>query len=277
MRILLCLAVLFPVMATIPLRADWKITTRTTDSGGRESVETHYLKGNVRRYDSLREGFPPATTVVDGDAERQTIWDLNRKEFVSISLKSYSKPASIQTGEFAVRPVLLVEMNTTDTGERQTILGRTARHLITVEKRSTEETPGAEAKLESEAVKDAWYVDAAALPAELLGNFGAMIYSSVSRKMPVVKRTHAGPVPTGLVVKEKVTWRSFDRSGSSGSERLVTELQECTLTAALFAPPVDSKRVEKLANTSFIYQRSFGDELETYWNSFENWLFNLFS
>ena len=138
--------------------------------------------------------------------------------------------------------------------------------------------PGAEAKFESEMVADGWYLDATGLPTERRGYMMAMLTVS-SGAMPVIKTSHTGPVPYGLVVRQKVT-RRFSEGADRQFERSVEMmgLSEGALSQQLFEPPVDFRRVDKLADTTFaIYKPSFSDEIEMYWNTFENWLFRWFS
>jgi hypothetical protein len=266
------------MVALVPLRADWKITTVETYSGRMETVRTEYYKDKLRRTDMEVNGAPGLVAVVDLTAERQTMWDVKRKEYVRISLKQRPTQAALAEADPATRPVLLVATSTMDTGERQTIFGRTARHLITSEKRSREEVPGAETKFNSEMLTDGWYLDASGLPMERHSYMAAMLIGS-SGAMPVIRTSHTGPVPSGLVVRQKVTRRfseGLDRQFETSME--VTGLYEGALSQHLFEPPADFRRVDKLADTAFaIYKPSFSDEIEMYWNSFENWLLSWFS
>lgn len=258
-----------------PLPADWKITTSTTDDRGIESVRTEYYKGQLWRSDSSGVRESPLVFVMDQEGRALTIWDVKRKEYMSVTPHAVSREILDRRVDARSWPVLLVETSTTDTGERQTLFGRTATHLITSEKRSGQQAPDAEMKLESESVTDAWYIDASGLPVERRGTFSAMLV--LNGQVPEVRRTHTGPAPSGMAVRETRTWRLLKLSITTESEMEVKELQEGPLSPALFMPPADFKRVDKLSDTSLVYQPSFSDEIQMYWNSFENWLFSWFS
>lgn len=158
MRQARCLAAVW-MLVTGPLRADWKITISYSDENRCESVHTQYYKGDLRRSDSLSNRQAGPIVVQNLAAGTFTMWDTKRKVFMTVSpLRGpAAAPAPVAEVDATMGPVELIETDTTETGERQTILGRTARHFITSEKQSLEETPGAEAKLESETVRDEWY------------------------------------------------------------------------------------------------------------------------
>lgn len=98
-------------------------------------------------------------------------------------------------------------------------------------------------------------------------------------RLPVTKASHTGPfLPSGLLVRQKVTYgfamtsnRKFERSMQ------VTELEQTSLPQSLFVPPSDFKRVDRLPGASLGYQRTLSDDIEMYWNNFENWLLSWFS
>jgi hypothetical protein len=102
------------------LHADWKIVTRT---GETSAVE--YFKDSLMRTDS-----PPIYTVLDFDHRRQVNWRNDLRQYVVVEWPpEYQRDSS--SG-----PVITIEQNTTDTGERQQFFGRTARHLVTHTTRS---------------------------------------------------------------------------------------------------------------------------------------------
>jgi len=266
------------LIAIAPLRADWKITTVMTDLNGSESVATEYYKGKLRRSDTEVNGAHRSVFVMDAENRRQTMWDPGAKQYVDLSTPRVA-PRTMEVAEPGptTRPVLLLESNTTDTGERQTFFGRSARHLITIEKRLREEIPGAESRLESEKTTDGWYLDLNGFPqSRAIGAFYTLLAGS---ERPVFKAIHTGAPLSGLAVREKITAR-FVNSPSATREiqstREVRELSEGVLPANLFEPPSDYKRVAELANP-YMRPRSFSDEIEAYWNVVENWFLSWFS
>lgn len=266
-RAFLCTLSLLALVAQ--LRADWKIATAVTYAG-RRSVSTEYLKGRLRRYE--RESGPgkQIVSVVDYDKLRHTIWDVNRREYVVIPLQRTLTPSSALRPNAASTPVLLVEIATTDPGERRTIFGREARHLISSEKRYRESDQGAAPVLESESLRDGWYVDVPGLPTE---NTGGVVFAiGTGGQMPIIKVKHTGPDLTGLAVRET---RSSHHVGARGGSVMgettveVTELSEGSLAPELFEPPPGFQRVTHFPED---YRRSVADEIESYWEWFQDWV-----
>ena len=121
------------------LYADWRIVTRTGDS----SV-TEFFKGALRRTDSL----PSYTTVLDFDHRRQINWRSDLRQYAIVEW-----PAQYQS-DSSPGPVITIERNTRDTGERKQFFGRTGRRLVTRVTRS--DGP--------ETVIDGSYIDVPGLP-----------------------------------------------------------------------------------------------------------------
>lgn len=259
--------------ALTPLRADWKITTAVTYDGHR-SVQTEYFKNGLRRYDSELSDGKRYVSVVDNERLRKTIWDVDRREYVVTSLRRMPQTENTAGLDDTSRPILLIEISTTDTGERQTIFGREAQHFLISEKRYRQANAGAERVLESESNTDSWYVDIAGLPREKRAS--AVYYLGAVGRLPLIKVNRTGPAPNGLAVRERTTSRYFTPSGESSlSEKttLVTSLSDGSLADEVFEPPADFQRVTSVPND---YQRSFSDEIQIYWNRFLDYLSGLF-
>lgn len=267
------LSMLGLMAALTPLRADWKITTVVTYEGHR-SVQTEYFKAGLRRYDGDGREGKRYVSVVDKERLRQTIWDLDRREYVVVPLRTQMQKTAVP--DSTPRPVLRIEISTTDTGERQTIFGRQARRFISSEKRYRPASSDADRVLESESHIDAWYVDLAGLPAnKRAGGVFALLVGGQSP--PTIKVDRTGAVPTGLAVWEKITSRQFTSGGESSlSERtvIVTDLFEGSLPEEIFEPPFGFKHVVRFPDD---YRPGFGDEIQMYWNRFLNYLRSLFS
>jgi hypothetical protein len=98
----------FVLMLAGSLYADWKIFTRTGDSN-----VTEFFKGALMRTDSL----PAYTTVLDFDHRCQLNWRSDPRQYVIVE-----RPPQYQS-DSPPGPVITVERNTTDTGERNSSSG----------------------------------------------------------------------------------------------------------------------------------------------------------
>jgi len=83
--------------ALTPVRADWKITTATTDLRGEESVRTDYYKGKLQRSDIEGNRAHPYVVVLDVENRRETVWDASAKQYSVISLRRERKPVAAPT------------------------------------------------------------------------------------------------------------------------------------------------------------------------------------
>ena len=253
------IASLFTLMAALgsALRADWKIVTRTGDSSVVE-----YFKGALMRTDSS----PAYTSVLDLDHRRQVSWRSDLRQYVLVeSLPEYKSDSS--------GPVVTVERNTTETGERRQFFGRTARHFVTHITRS--DGP--------DTVTDGWYVDAPRLPSlkRASGNTVAVLTAGFGGQKPVVPRIEVkqkGPVPVGLPVLVKTTVSMILPGGSHQTNETVsevTELLEVALPDRLFRPPEGYQRVESFLNNPVRGNNqaphSFRETLETHWQMIKDW------
>jgi hypothetical protein len=214
------------------LHADWKIVTRTGDTSVVE-----YFKGSLTRADS-----PPAyTSVSDFDHRRTVNWRNDLRQYIVVEW-----PPEHQS-DTASGPVITIEQNTTDTGERQQFFGRTARHLVTHTKRS--DSP--------DTLTDGWYVDVPELPRlkRASGSAVMVITKGVGNQKPAVPRIEVkqtGPEPVGLPMRIKTTV-VFPGVSHQTIETVseVTELLEVALPDKLFQPPEGYRRVESFPNVAF--------------------------
>lgn len=216
-----------------------------------------------------RDSLPAYTTVLDFDNRRQINWrsDLRQYEIVEWPPQQQSDSPS--------GPVITIERNTTDTGERRQFFGRAARRLVTRVTRGD----GPETMI------DGWYIDAPGLPRWKTGagvSF-AILTTHMDGQRPAPPRVEVkqtGPVPGGLPVWLKIT-SSVVLSGGlhhryeSVSE--VTYLTESALPDALFQPPEGYQRVANLPNSpSSPVPPTWGELFRIYWQRIENWFFTLF-
>jgi hypothetical protein len=201
-----------------PVRAGWKITTQTS-ARAHQSVLTEYFEGGLKRTDEIDPKGLRHVTVVDFNHPRQIIWNMDLQQYVVVRLTRRYEG-------FTLSPqTIVIDQVTTDTGERRTLFGRTARRLLT---RETSHIEGGAAN-QSERQTDGWYVDADTLPREKRG--GGVYFLAVGRTRPKIKVNHSGPSATGLAVWQKITAISPDETCEWIVE--VTELVEGPLSKDL--------------------------------------------
>ncbi len=269
------------MLVTGSLRADWKITTATNNMRGEESVQTEYYKGKLERSDLELDGKVVTVVVMDRENRRQTAWDPRAKQY---SVTSYARPpqpaASMAVeADAGPSPVMHFDSVTTDTGERKLFFGHTARHFITIEKRTTENARDGGRELDSETVMDAWYID----DVRATGTGGTKLIASLAvlsaGQPPVIKFTHSGPAVSGMVVQETTETKFLNARGVTGNYKNSTEVKELSdavLPPQVFEPPSGYTRVAQLANPYVGRHLTLSDEIETYWNSFASWLLSWF-
>lgn len=238
-------------------------------------MSTEYFKGRLRRYDFKPGAGKQSVSVIDFDKLRQTMWDIDRREYVVVRLRRTLTPPHAPGPNHTAAPVLLVEIATTDTGERQAIFGREARHLISSEKRYRQSDAGSPPVLELERLTDGWYVDAPGLPSEKRAGTGYVL--AAGGQVPTIKVKRTGPVPSGLAVRERITSHNVRASGGTQMDETtfeVTELFEGSLSNELFEPPPGFERVIHFPGD---YRRSVSDDLEMYWEWFQDCFSGWFS
>jgi len=247
------------------LYADWKITTVVSQPGTR-SVRTEYFKNGQTRTDihDGPNGELRAVSVIDSKSLRQIIWEMQARAYMVRRLH--------RTFTGTAGPVIIIEIETKDTGERRTMFGGTARHVI-VEERPHTNANGDATQFESR--RDGWYIDSESLPPEKRG--GAIAVLVAGNERPLVKVNRKGPAENGLVLWEKIT---SIHAGPDGQREItettseVTELFEGHLDNALFTPPPGFQRVISLSRDSAL---PWGEQVRLDWQWFEDSVSNLFS
>ena len=196
------------------LHADWKVTTVTT-SGDTRSIETEYFKNGMRRWDNTSH-----VSVLDQPGIRSINWSVEKREYL---IQHSSRPRqATESG-----PAIVIDVETTDTGERRIIFGREARRLITVERRSDSETR-----------TDGWYIDSQSLPPPFQRYRVAVLTSGPSQLQPRIEINRRGIERTGIPVSAVMT----STTGSLTAIE-VTDLFEGELDPALFQAPPGFRRV----------------------------------
>jgi hypothetical protein len=237
------------------LYADWKIVTRTGDSSA-----TEFFKDALMRTDSS----PAYTSVLDFDHRRQVIWRSDLRQYAIVEW-----PPQYQS-DSSPGPVITVERNTTDTGDRKQFFGRTGRRLVTRVTRS--DGP--------ETVIDGWYLDVPGLPAPKNGAGGSLTVVTLSAgghgsSPPRIEVKQTGPAPEGLAVWQKTTFSVGLPGGSHHSYESVSEVTDLvggTLPDKLFEPPGGYQRVASLPNTaSRPVPRTWAELVRAHWQRIEEW------
>jgi hypothetical protein len=206
-----------------------------------------------------------AASVVDSKNLRQTVWEMKARQYMVRRLDL--------TFTGTAGPVMVIDVESKDTGERRTLFGRTARHVIVEERRHTE-NPGGDA-LQFELRRDCWYMDAESLPPEKRG--GAVAVLAAGNARPLVKVNRKGPIEKGLALWEKTTSIHTRPDGQREITEItseVTELFEGQLDKALFSPPPGFQRVISLSRD---YALPWREQVRLGWQWFEDWVSNLFS
>lgn len=235
------------------LRAGWKITTQT-NTGSDQSVMTEYFSGGLKRTDHIDPQGHRYITVLDLDHLRQVIWNVDLREYLVVRLSRYSGFSALPLAQ----QVTVIDRTTTDTGERRTFFGRSARHLLT---RETFHFEGG-APSQSERQTDGWYLDADTLPREKRG--GGLAFLHVGKYRPNFKVNQSGPSTAGLAVLQKIS------DGESREWTIqVTELVEGPLDKQLFTPPPDFERVTTFPRD---FPLNWTSRLQLLWEWFQDLL-----
>jgi len=249
------------------LHADWKSTTVSTAAAGQQ-IETEYFKDGLKRRDFHDGVSGPlrAVSVIDYKNLRDTAWDMKARQYMVQRLQRGLRYEGMSG------PVIVIDIETVDTGERRTMFGHTARHLITTERRHPE--PGASAN-QSESRSDGWYIDADSLPAEKRGGFVDVL--AIGGRPPLIRVNRTGPAAPGLALWLKKTSISSVPNEQRHESELtveVTELFEGQLDRALFEPPPGFQRVVSLPGN---YPLPWSQKMRLRWEWLQDWFAGLIS
>jgi hypothetical protein len=259
---ILCLSAATAILAT-PLPADWKVVTRNG-----ATTTTEYFKGSLHRTDYS----PVYVSVLDHDHRSQVNWRVDLRQYAVVDWPSNQPQPS------ADAPVITVERNTADTGERKSFFRRPARHLVTRMTRSDNA---------SKTVIDGWYVDAPGLPKWRIGDggsFAVLTIDAVGRRpaIPRIELKQTGPTPEGLAVRLKTT-STIPTPGAAVAFHAdefiseVTELVDAPLSDKLFQPPDGYRRVAEVpAAYDRSAQRTWGEAFQAHWKAIGDWFSGLF-
>jgi hypothetical protein len=253
MRSRLAFLLLASVTIALPASADTKIKTKST-AMGHSSESSVYIKG-ARKRDEMNFGPMSHVSILQCDQKRvitlcegkqtYTVYHLDDEETPAAPAKTAAKPAAKRNPantdaaetETKTGGVQTINVNTTDTGERQTMFGFPARHVKTSMKMVS--SPDACSQNKTDIETDGWYAD---LSPQLVclshpkayGGMGGGEEKVGCRDRMSFHRTGNGD-KTGYPLKMTTTIHS-DRGDFSTSTEVV-ELSKAELEPALFDVP----------------------------------------
>lgn len=224
--------------------ADIKITTKST-AGGQSFTSTTYIKGARQRTEGM--GY---TTIYQCDLKRTILINDKTRTYVITPLggKSGTTGASAHNDAAAPRRggIVTYTTTTTDTNERKTILGLTARHLKV--KTVVTASEGACNSMNMEMESDGWYADIADGISCLTEESAANAFNQ-SDCVDEIRYKTIGTVKPGHPVM--VTTMIKFNTGADGpaipastSTQEVVDISSAKLDAALFEIPAGYREVK---------------------------------
>ncbi len=241
--------ILLAAAVALPASADTKIKTKTT-AMGHSSESTVYIKG-ARKRDEMNLGPYSHVSILQCDQKRIINFCPNSKNYTVYRLddedtatpaatKAAPKPKSTkaeQPEDERAGGVQTVNVNTTDTGERQTMFGFPARHVKTSMKMESSADACHQNKTDMET--DGWYADLSpqlvclSHPKAYGGGFGGEEKAGCRDRMSFHRSGNGGK--TGYPLKATTTIHSEHGDFSTSTE--VVELSKAELEPALFDAP----------------------------------------
>jgi hypothetical protein len=224
---------------------DIKVKTKTTFSG--QAMEgTTYIKGARQRTSQSFGGAYSLDTLFQCDLKRMIQINDRAKKYMVTPLAgetastSAERPQSGSTQPTTTRRGGVVTYTTTitDTGERKTFFGYTARHLKSV--MVADSSPNACSPVKLRIETDGWYID---FDANINCSTDAQYAPQFSAAKPEcqdeTRFKRVGTAKLGYPVL--VTTTIYDQNGSvtSTSSTEVVEISKATLEASLFDVPAD--------------------------------------
>ena len=247
----LAFILLASMIVVLPASADTKVKTKTSMMG-HSTESTVYIKG-ARKRDEMSFGPVSHVSILQCDQKRiitfcegkqaYTVYRLDDEESTAAPARTAAKPgakqnpATTDATETRSGGVQNININTTDTGERQTMFGFPARHVKTSMKMESSADACYQNKTDVET--DGWYADLSPQLSCLShpaahGGVGGGEYKPGCRDRMSMHRTGTGG-RTGYPLKQTTTIHSERGDFTTTTE--VVELSKAELDAALFDIP----------------------------------------
>jgi len=246
----LAFILLASAIIVVPASADTKVKTKTSMMG-HSTESTVYIKG-ARKRDEMSFGPMSNVSILQCDQKRvitfcpnsksYTVYRLDEEESTAAPSKTAAKtsgkpnPANTDAAETRSGGVQTININATDTGERQTMFGFPARHVKTAMKMQS--SPDACYQNKTDVETDGWYADLSpqltclSHPAAHGGAGGE--YKPGCRDRMSMHRTGNGG-RQGYPLKQTTTIHSERGDFTTSTE--VVELSKAELDAGLFDIP----------------------------------------
>lgn len=236
------------ILFSLAASADTKIKTRHT-AMGHSSEGTVYIKGARERTEMNVGAGPGFVTVTQCDQKRIITINPQANTCMVMPLSDDAgggAPAAPASPAPSAEPsrkggTIIFNVNTVDTGERQKMLGLTARHIkMTM---NAESSPDACSKTSMHTESDGWYADLAPQLSCSMGMTPPPSRSSGGRSgcQDTVRFKRTGSGHPGYPLKQTTTIQSEGHSFTTVSE--VVELTSSPLDASLFEMPAGCKVV----------------------------------
>jgi hypothetical protein len=243
MRTRLCLAFAILIAFSLCASADSKIKTKHTVMG-HSSENTVYIKGARERNETAAMGMGPALVTLT-QCDQKRIITINPQANTCMVMPLGGDSAGESAAPAAAAPagkggVIIFNINTIDTGERQKLLGLNVRHIKST--MSTESSADACSKTSMRSESDGWYADIA--PA-LSCSIGVMPPpprgGGRSGCQDTMRFKRSGVAAVGYPLKVTTTMTAEGHSFTTVSE--VVGVDSATLDASLFEMPPGCKVV----------------------------------
>lgn len=220
--------------------ADVKYTMEMQTGPGMPSLSTTvYVKGQLERRDMTMPGMGQISTITNCATRQTTMVNAKCSVYWIVGSEGGAPAAASGAGPARKGGVVKVINEIRDTGERQTMLGQQARHLLL--KTRLEAGPGACISGQTEMDMDMWVINVAGFSPDCqkFGEPPASPQAGGCRDTyEVVNR--GATAAMGLPVKQTFTTTVDGQRHSMTME--VKELSTQTLDASLFAPPAGAKQ-----------------------------------
>jgi hypothetical protein len=230
------------ILFSLSAAADTKIKTRNSMMG-HSTESTVYIKGARERTEAASMGMAPAMVTLTQCDQKRIITinpQANTCMVMPLGGESAADAAPAAAGTGRKGGTITFNVNTVDTGDRQKMLGLTARHIKSTMNAESSADACSKTSLHSES--DGWYADIA--PA-FHCSMGMMPPPSGaggrSACQDTVRFKHTGGGFPGYPLKQTTTVQVEGHSFSTVSE--VVELTNAPLDASLFEMPAGCKVV----------------------------------